>query len=112
RDGVLPMLRSDSKYRELFARAFPDDADGFTVTNITKAMACFERSIISARSPYDRYHYGGEDNAISESAKRGETLFFNQHLSCFRCHGGANFSDATAFEKNADRRVEFHNTGL
>jgi cytochrome c peroxidase len=111
-DGFVPMLRSDAQYRGLFERAFPGDADRFTITNVTRAIASFERSIISARSPYDRYHYDGEDNAISESAKRGETLFFNQHLSCFRCHGGANFSDATAFEKNAERRVEFHNTGL
>jgi cytochrome c peroxidase len=116
-DGFIPMLRSDAQYRALFERAFPavvpdGDADRFTIANVTKALASFERSIISARSPYDRYHYGGDDNAVSDSAKRGETLFFNQHLSCFRCHGGSNFSDATAFEKNADRRVEFHNTGL
>jgi cytochrome c peroxidase len=111
-DGFLPMLRSDARYRELFDHAFPAEADRITTANVAKALASFERSIISARSPYDRYHYGGEDNAVSESAKRGETLFFNQHLDCFQCHGGANFSDATAFEKNAERRVEFHNTGL
>jgi cytochrome c peroxidase len=111
-DSFVPMLRSDSQYRALFERAFPGETDRFTIVNITKAIASFERSIISARSPYDRYHYDGDDNAVSDSAKRGETLFFNQHLSCFRCHGGSNFSDATAFEKNPDRRVEFHNTGL
>jgi len=49
---------------------------------------------------------------VSDSAKRGETLFFNQHLSCFRCHGGFNFSDATVSEKTAGRTVDFHNTGL
>ena len=111
-DGFLPRLRSDPKYRELFERAFPSDADRFSISNVTKALASFERSIISARSPYDRYHYGGEDNAVSDSAKRGEILFFSQHLSCFRCHGGFNFSDATISERNADRPVEFHNTGL
>ena len=91
------MLRSDAQYRALFERAFPSDADRFTITNVTKALASFERSIISARSPYDRYHYDGEDNAISESAKRGETLYFNQHLSCFRCHGGFNFTRLHGF---------------
>jgi cytochrome c peroxidase len=111
-DGFLPMLRSDPKYRELFARAFPGDADGFTITNITKAIACFERSIISARSPYDRYHYEGEDSAVSDSAKRGEILFFSQQTSCFRCHGGSNFSDATVSERNGSREIRFHNTGL
>jgi len=111
-DGFLPMLRSDAKYRELFEQAFPDDKDRFTLANVTKALASFERSIISARSPYDLYHYDRDDDAISDSAKRGEVLFFNQHLSCFRCHSGFNFSDAMVSERNVGREIEFHNTGL
>ena len=111
-DNFLPMLRSDSQYHALFERAFPTDADRFTIANVTQALASFERSIVSARSPYDRYHYDRDDGAVSESAKRGEILFFNQHLSCFRCHGGFNFSDATMSEHSPERKVEFHNTGL
>ncbi len=111
-DAFLPMLRSDAQYRTLFERAFPADSDRMTIANVTRALASFERSIVSARSPYDRYHYGRDDSAISDSAKRGEILFFNQHLSCFRCHGGFNFSDATISEHSPERRVEFHNTGL
>lgn len=113
KDGAfLAVLHADAKYRALFERAFPGEAESFTITNVTKALASFERSIVSARSPYDRYHYAREDNAVSDSAKRGEILFFNQHLSCFRCHGGINFSDATVSEGNPDREIEFHNTGL
>ncbi len=108
----LSTLRSDPQYRQLFAAAFPTDQDPFTIKNVTKAIACFERSIVSARSPYDRYHFSGDDSAFSESAKRGEILFFSQPLSCFRCHGGFNFSDATVSANNPDRQVEFHNTGL
>ena len=111
-DGFLPALRTDPKYGALFERAFPNDADRFTIQNVAKALASFERSIISARSQYDRYHYGGDDGALSDSAKRGEVLFFNQHLSCFRCHGGFNFSDATVSESNPARELNFHNTGL
>ncbi len=111
-DGFPSILRSDPKYQTLFERAFPADNDRFTVKNATKALASFERSIISARAPYDRYHYGGDDSAVSDSAKRGEILFFNQHLSCFRCHGGFNFSDATVSGSNVRREIEFHNTGL
>jgi cytochrome c peroxidase len=111
-DGFLPMLRADRQYRSLFERAFPDETDPFTAANVTRAVASFERSIISARSPYDRYHYGGDDNAVSASAKRGEILFFNQHLSCFRCHGGFNFGGATVSAQNPDQPVQFHNTGL
>ncbi len=111
-DRFLPTLRSDATYRILFPRAFPGDTDPFTIDNVTRAIAGFERSIISARSPYDRYHYGGEDSAVSESAKRGEILFFSRHLSCFRCHGGFNFTDSTVSVRNPDREIEFHNTGL
>jgi cytochrome c peroxidase len=111
-DGFLPVLRSDAKYRDLFEHAFPSEADRFTIANVTKALASFERSIVSARSPYDRYHYYREDNAISDAAKRGEVQFFDQRLSCFRCHGGFNFTDSTVSERSAGRPVEFHNTGL
>jgi cytochrome c peroxidase len=115
KEGVyFSKLGSDAKYRELFASAFPDqsEAERVTTANITRAIASFERSIVSARSPYDRYHYGGEDKAVSDAAKRGEILFFNQHLSCFRCHGGFNFTDATVSERNPGRAIEFHNTAL
>jgi cytochrome c peroxidase len=111
-DGFVTTLRSDAKYRVMFGQAFPAEGAPFTIRNITKAIACFERSIISARSPYDRYHYSREDEAVPDSAKRGEILFFSQPLSCFRCHGGFNFSDATISESAPARRVEFHNTGL
>lgn len=111
-DQFLPTLRADPKYRALFARAFPKDADCFTIQNVTKAIACFERTIISARSPYDHYHYDRDDSAVSDAAKRGEILFFSQGISCFRCHSGYNFSDATASAKNFGREVEFHNTAL
>jgi cytochrome c peroxidase len=90
-DGFLPTLRSDPTYRDLFVHAFPNEPDPFTIANVTKAIASFERSIISARSPYDRYHYGGDDSAVSDSAKRGEILFHSQPLICFTCHGGLAF---------------------
>jgi cytochrome c peroxidase len=111
-EAFLDVLRSDSLYRILFPAAFPGDPDPFTIQNVTKAIASFERTIISASSPYDRYHYEGDDKAISDSAKRGEVLFFSEPLSCFRCHGGFNFSDATDFEGRRGRETQFHNTGL
>ena len=77
---------------------------------MTKALACFERSIISVLLTIAIITR--DENAVSDSAKRGEILFFNQHLSCFRCHGGFAFSDATVSQSNAGRHVEFHNTGL
>jgi cytochrome c peroxidase len=111
-EAFLDVLRSDSLYRILFPAAFPGDPDPFTIQNVTKAIASFERTIISAGSPYDRYHYEGDDKTISDSAKRGEVLFFSEPLSCFRCHGGFNFSDAPDFEGRRGREIQFHNTGL
>jgi cytochrome c peroxidase len=105
-------LRADARYRELFGKAFPGETDPYTLANVTKALACFERTIISARSAYDRYHYGGEDGAVSDSAKRGEVLFFSEPLSCFRCHGGFNFSGNTISARHLEREPGFHNTGL
>jgi cytochrome c peroxidase len=99
--GLLVLLRRDVTYAALFARAFPAGHDPFTIANVTKAIAAFERTIVSHNSPWDRFHHGDE-SAISESAKRGEILFFlDGGPSCFRCHNGPNFSDG-----------EFHNTAL
>ncbi|HLJ48002.1 MAG TPA: di-heme enzyme [Bryobacteraceae bacterium] len=111
-DGFLSALRSDGRYQDLFRSAFSGAADPFTITNVVKAIACFERSIISGRSPWDRYHFDRDDSAISEFAKRGEVLFFSQPLSCFRCHSGFNFSGNTVTETRVPRAPEFHNTGL
>jgi cytochrome c peroxidase len=65
-------------------------------------------------SPYDRFHSGGDANAITESAKRGEILFFLDYggPSCFRCHGGFNFSDAVEFHNTGFHNTGFHNTGF
>lgn len=106
---LLRLIRSDATYRALFPQAFPGEASAFTVGNVAKAIASFERTIVSAGSAYDRFHFLGDSNAIPESAKRGEFLFFLDYggPSCFRCHDGFNFSDAAG-----SLPVEFHNTGL
>ena len=101
KNGVPTALKTDPNYRDMFARAFPSDADPFTIDNLVRSIACFERSIVSGRSPYDRYHYGGDDNAVSADAKRGEVLFFSQPYACFRCHGGFNFSSSELHKTDA-----------
>lgn len=110
---LLSDLRHDPKYQRLFAAAFPDKGDPYTLTNAVKAIATFERTIISMRSPYDRYRYGGDQSAISTAAKRGELIFFSgERGGCFQCHGGWNFSGAVSFEGGTAPKVEFNNTGL
>jgi cytochrome c peroxidase len=106
-------VAADPVYRALFAMAFPGVKEPISLGNIVKALATFERSIISARSSYDRYYYGGDPGAISESAQRGQAIFFGDPVAgCFHCHGGFNFSDATVYEGSRSKPVEFHNTAL
>ncbi len=111
-DRWLAAIRQQPVYGSLFEAAFPGQGDGVTRGNVTRAIASFERSIISARSPLDRYRQERDDAALPPAARRGERLFFSSPLSCFRCHGGFAFSGATDFVGRRDLEVEFHNTGL
>jgi cytochrome c peroxidase len=99
-DGWIDRLKKEPRYAAMFAAAFADAGDPFTLVNVTKAIAAFERAIVSWRSPYDRYHFDRDETAISGAARRGEALFNSQPLSCFRCHGGVNFSGNGRFENN------------
>lgn len=112
-EAALAALRAEPVYRDLMPRAFPEAKDPFTLTNVTRALAAFERSIVSGRSAYDRFHVDGDREAISEAAKRGETVFFSDSVAgCFRCHGGFNFSDAVMYEGSGRAPAPFHNTAL
>jgi cytochrome c peroxidase len=110
---LLSTLRRDTLYQRLFPRAFPAVDDPYTLRNVVRAIASFERTIISVQSPYDQYRYGGDTNAISAAARRGERIFFSgQRGSCFQCHGGWNFSGAVRFAGDTSARASFFNTGL
>lgn len=114
KQDLLRLIGSDPTYRALFPRAFPGEANPYRIANVNKALASFLRTIVSGGSPYDRFHLAGDANAISEAAKRGEILFFLDYggPSCFRCHGGFNFSDAVDFICGPRPPLAFHNNGL
>ncbi|MCC7059281.1 MAG: c-type cytochrome [Burkholderiaceae bacterium] len=84
-------------YRQAFARAFPKD--GLTESTVLKAIATFERTIVTGDTPFDRW-VRGDAKAMSESAVRGFRVF-NGKAACNQCHTGWNFTD--------DR---FHDIGL
>lgn len=109
-EELLERLRADSIYRRLFSESFGDSAS-ISLQNITRAIAAFERTIISGTSPYDRY-LAGDSSAISRSARRGEALFFSERLECFHCHGGFNFTNTVDYKGKGFVEIEFHNTGL
>jgi cytochrome c peroxidase len=98
--------------RPAFAAAFPGEARPVSLPNIVKAIAAFERTLISGDSPVDRYLYRDDRSALAEDAKRGMALFFSKRLRCSECHSGFNLSGPVLFDGSADADVVFHNTGL
>ena len=110
-------LKSDPVYRPLFAQAYPGEAAQgdealFSLSTVTKAIASFQRSLLSFNSAYDRYKYANQPQAISAAAKRGENLFFGERLECYHCHGGFNFTDNIQHTRLSFAERGFHNTGL
>ena len=112
RGRVLDDLRREPRYGDLFENAFPEDSDPFTFDNVVRAIASFERTLISGNSAYDRYVYWGETDGFSESARAGMRLFFSAELKCSVCHSGFNFSGPVRFSGSPATLPEFHNTGL
>jgi cytochrome c peroxidase len=111
-DVLLQRLRADARYRELFASAFPESAEPISIANMTKAIAAFERTLLSGSSAYDRWLYQGDDDALGEAARRGMALFFSELLECDHCHGGLNFASALTHEGNPRDQTPFENNGL
>ena len=109
---LLGRLRSDAKYVKLFEAAFPGDARVFTVPNVTRAIASFERTLLSGRSPYDRYRTTFDQSAIPPAAHRGQDLFFSDRVGCFNCHAGINFTQSADWVGKDSVELAFHNTGL
>ena len=108
---VLGRLRADASYQGLFAAAFPDEAEPVRFDAIVAAITAFERRLISARSALDRFRQG-DATALSESARRGEALFFSETLECHHCHGSFNFTIAVDHAGLAEPSIAFFNTGL
>jgi cytochrome c peroxidase len=105
-------LGAEPVYQKLFPEAFPEEKKAISLVTVTRAIGAFERTILSFRSPYDRYAYGGDKAAISAAALHGRDLFFSEELGCFHCHGGFNLSDSVVSEATTMLEVEYHNTGL
>jgi cytochrome c peroxidase len=106
---VLARLETDEMYVRRFREAFPDEADPITLENVGKAIASFERTMLSFDSPYDRFLFYGEADSMSPGAMRGMNLFFSEELRCAECHGGMNFAGRSRTEHQAPE-PSFHNT--
>ena len=79
------------EYRELFSAAFgPPQSAAVTAAHLAQAIAAFERSLVTANTPYDRF-LRGDKSALNAEQQRGLQVF--QDAGCIQCHGGPMFSD-------------------
>ncbi|MBS1212754.1 MAG: cytochrome-c peroxidase [Proteobacteria bacterium] len=103
-DPILKIVRTDPGYTKAFKEVFKKQGDEITLAEVTQAIASFERSVLAGDSPFDRYYFGGDAKAMSESAVRGLQAFLGQGR-CVSCH---------VIEQNqalfTDNR--FHNIGV
>lgn len=99
---VIEKIRSLPDYDGMFEEAFSGRGPG--METIGMAIASYERVLVSANAPFDRWYFGKEEKAISRAAKRGFQLFTGK-AGCAACH---TINDQYAlFTDNS-----FHNTGL
>jgi len=94
---VVKRLGADKDYKARFEAAF---ADGVTETNVGRALAGFERVLLRGDSAVDRFRTKGEHDALTPKEREGLWLYESK-ARCWRCHGGANFTDE-----------RYHNTGV
>lgn len=87
-DEVVNRVTKIGGYREAFKKAFPKE-DKVTIDLVAKAIATYERTLITPNSPYDQY-MKGDKKALSKGAIRG--LALTQSVGCVACHNGVNFA--------------------
>lgn len=129
-EDAVKTLKGIPGYKMQFEKIFPDS--GITIDNVGKAIASFERVLVTGPSQYDYNEAYGrfarldaedlkdletddpeiyqeyvslksivEQNPMSESAQRGQELFFSKRIGCSACHVGANLADE-----------QYHNLGI
>ena len=109
---AIAALAGDAAYGAQFSAAFPGEASPLTMDHVIKAIAAFERTLISGRSAFDRYVFSDDALAMSEPAKRGMSLFFSARLGCSECHSGINFSGPLIYQTHEKAIALFANNGL
>jgi cytochrome c peroxidase len=80
---LMQWIEGFADYDGLFEKAF--DGRGLGMETLGMALASYERTLVSGNSPFDRWHFGGEEGAVSEAAARGFRLFSGR-ARCAACH--------------------------
>ncbi len=110
--AVLQRFKADARYQRMFAAAFPAEDEKISYKTIVYALASFVRGLVSFNSPYDRYRNQIDPNAMSESALRGQRLFFSEELECHHCHTSFNLTASARTTNTTFPERPFFNTGL
>jgi cytochrome c peroxidase len=84
-DPILKIVRTDPEYVKAFKEVFGKSGDAITMHEVTQAIAAFERVQVAGDTPFDRWFYGGEPDAMTAAQKRGYEIFINQGR-CVSCH--------------------------
>jgi len=103
-EPILKIVRTDTEYVASFRQVFAVEPAAITMEHVKKAIATFERTIVAGDSPFDRYYFGGDKAAMSESAVRGLQVFLGDGR-CVSCH--VIEQDQALFTDN-----RFHNVGV
>lgn len=93
---IVDRLSLSESYQKLAQKAYSRNFDAFV---LTRAIACFERSLISGNSIYDKHFIQKTNDAISMNVVKGKDLFFSERTNCSQCHNGFNFTNYS-FENN------------
>jgi cytochrome c peroxidase len=104
------VLAADATMASGFAAAFPGEDRPVTIGNVVRAIAAYERTLISGDSPFDRYVFGGDSAALSAAQKRGLEVFSGRG-GCAACHGGINFSGPWVDRETPDAEPAFADAG-
>ena len=108
---LVEWLSQQPSYAAAFRASFAQEAQPISISNVIKAIAAFERTLISGRSPFDRYVYDDDRAAFSAGARRGMRLFFADRSGCARCHFGVNFAGPIAQRGKSAPPALFANNG-
>jgi cytochrome c peroxidase len=102
-DAAVARIAGVAEYRQAFSQVFGRPVSG---PDLLRAIASYERSLVSFNSPFDRF-IAGNKNAIDDAAKRGWELF-NTRARCNKCHAlTEDKRDVTNFKDD-----DFHNIGI
>ena len=110
--AVVDLLAADASYATAFRASFPDDPQPMTFDHMVKAIAAFERTLIFGHSPFDRYVFNAEHEAITAPAKRGMRLFYSARAGCSSCHSGFNFDGNWRDASGESGKPSFADNGL